>query len=45
MPYINETGKIITMRGEKGFIELDAVSKDLKSLGIGINMIDEFKLR
>lgn len=43
-PYLNEKGKIIAMRGEKGVQELDEVSEELETLGVGIDMVDEFNL-
>ncbi len=32
------------MRGEKGVQELDEVSEELETLGVGIDMVDEFNL-
>jgi 16S rRNA (guanine527-N7)-methyltransferase len=43
-PYLNDDGRVIVMRGEKGLAELKAVTEELASLGIGIDLLDEFQL-
>ncbi|NIP39096.1 MAG: 16S rRNA (guanine(527)-N(7))-methyltransferase RsmG [Candidatus Dadabacteria bacterium] len=43
-PYITDSGRIITMRGEKGGAELKAVSGDLESLGLVVDEVDVFTL-
>ncbi len=42
--YLNESAKIVAMRGVKGKAELEDVSGELDDLGLAIDVIDEFKL-
>jgi len=43
-PYLNENGRMIVMRGEKGELELEAISKDLDSLELIIDKVDVLNL-
>jgi 16S rRNA (guanine527-N7)-methyltransferase len=43
-PYLNENGRVIVMRGEKGGAELEAMSVDLENLEFSVDKIDVFCL-
>jgi len=43
-PYLNEHGRMIVMRGEKGELELEAMSKEIENLELSVDKIDVFNL-
>lgn len=43
-PYLNEDGRMIVMRGEKGQLELEAMSKEIENLELSVDKIDVFNL-
>ena len=43
-PYLNEDGRMIVMRGEKGELELEAMSKEIENLELSVDKIDIFNL-
>ena len=43
-PYLNEKGRMMVMRGEKGELELEAMSKEIENLELSVNNIDVFNL-
>jgi 16S rRNA (guanine527-N7)-methyltransferase len=43
-PYLNQNGRMIVMRGEKGELELEAMSKEIENLELSVDKIDVFNL-
>ncbi len=43
-PYLNQNGRMIVMRGEKGELELEVMSKEIENLELSVDKIDVFNL-
>ena len=43
-PYLNQNGRMIVMRGEKGELELEVMSKEIENLEVSVDKIDVFNL-
>lgn len=43
-PYLNQNGRMIVMRGKKGELELEVMSKEIENLELSVDKIDVFNL-